>query len=203
MIMSDAASARVSLAALARGRGDDAPGFARDARFLPQAERSAIPPEPAIDPVEAAFARGYREGVETGAAAERAAAAVLDAARHRIETALARMDGDETERLAARLRDTVLALCDSVLTEAAIDPGRLAARAAAAAAMFARAQDERVIRLHPEDLTAVHGRLPETWHCEPDSALERGAVRVDTAGGGVEDGPAQWHAALTEALRGC
>jgi flagellar assembly protein FliH len=31
--------------------------------------------------------------------------------------------------------------------------------------------------------------------------LERGALRVETTGGGVEDGPAQWRAALNEALR--
>jgi flagellar assembly protein FliH len=61
----------------------------------------------------------------------------------------------------------------------------------------------RVIRLHPEDLALIGHHLPEDWHCEPDSTLERGAVRVDGAMGGVEDGPAQWRSALDEALRQC
>ena len=113
------------------------------------------------------------------------------------------MDKTETEAFARRLKDTVMALCDAVLGEAAIAPESLAQRVATAAAMFNRAGDERVIRLHPEDLALVHGRLPEDWHCEPDPGLERGALRVETTGGGVEDGPAQWRAALDEALRSC
>jgi hypothetical protein len=72
----------------------------------------------------------------------------------------------------------------------------LTARIGIAAAMLARAADERVIRLHPEDLALVGANLPEDWHFEPDSTLERGALRVEGAAGGVEDGPAQWRAAL-------
>lgn len=191
----------LSLAALGRsGRG-----FARDTRFDSPFERLGNDPAPDTmpDPVEDAFARGYAEGAEAGAAAARAEMAVADAARHRIETALARLDASETEAFAQRLKDTVIALCDAVLGEAAIAPDSLARRVATAVAMFKRAADERVIRLHPEDLALVHGRLPEDCHCEPDPKLERGAVRVETAGGGVEDGPAQWRAALDEALRAC
>ncbi|OYW70085.1 MAG: hypothetical protein B7Z21_00150, partial [Verrucomicrobiales bacterium 32-60-5] len=72
-----------------------------------------------------------------------------DAARYRIETALVRMEGDALDQFRDRLRATVLTLCETVLTPAAIEPAALAARVEAAAAMFARAADERVIRLHP------------------------------------------------------
>ena len=89
----------------------------------------------------------------------------------------------------------------SGLGDAAIAPDTLARRAATCAAMFNRAGDERVIRLHPEDLALVHDRLPDAWHCEPDPQLERGAIRIECGTGGVEDGPAQWRAALTDALR--
>jgi hypothetical protein len=36
-------------------------------------------------------------------------------------------------------------------------------------------------------------------------ALDAGALarRVETSSGGIEDGPAQWRAAITEALRLC
>jgi flagellar assembly protein FliH len=187
----------LSLVALARGDG----AFARDTRFVPTGERSAGDDEPAPDPVAQAYARGYTEGAEQAAAAAQAQAAAADAARHRIETALARMDAVEVDAFANRLRDTVLALCNAVLAEAALAPDALARRVAVAAAMFSRAGDERVIRLNPEDLVLVESRLPDAWHCEPDPMLERGAVRVETTGGGVEHGPAQWRTALEEALR--
>lgn len=188
-----------ALAALGGGSG----GFARDGRFAAHglAGTSDGRPEPVADPVADAYARGFANGAETATAQAAAKAAADFAARHHIETALAAMEADAIDALAQRLQATVLALCGSVLADAAIAPDALARRAAAAAAMFARSTDDRVIRLHPEDLALVHGRLPEAWHCEPDPALERGALRVETADGGVEDGPAQWQAALAEVLR--
>jgi len=71
--------------------------------------------------------------------------------------------------------------------------------------MFSRADDERLIRLHPEDLALIKPQLPKDWHFFPDPALERGAIRVEARqggveGGGVEDGPAQWRRAIAEAL---
>jgi flagellar assembly protein FliH len=188
-----------SLAALA-GRST---GFARDRRYDAPPDPADPDPVAMFDPVEEAYARGYAEGAEAGAMAAQAQAAADDAARHRIETALALMDTRQTDAFARRLHDTVLALCDTVLGEAAVLPDSLTRRVAAAAAMFNRAGDERVIRLHPEDLALVHGRLAESWHCEPDPALERGTVRIETADGGIEDGPGQWRAALAEALRTC
>uniref|UniRef100_UPI002601EB82 FliH/SctL family protein n=1 Tax=Novosphingobium sp. TaxID=1874826 RepID=UPI002601EB82 len=89
------------------------------------------------------------------------------------------------------------------LGEFAADPEALARRVEIAAGMLARAADERVIRLHPEDLALVGARLPEDWHFEPDPGLERGALRVEGAAGGVEDGPAIWLRALSEALAAC
>lgn len=192
--MSDAAI-RTSLGALGGGRGV----FARDRRFFADLRGAGIPQ----DPVEAAFAQGYGQGAEDARAAAMAASTTDDAARYRIETALVRMEGDALDQFRDRLRATVLALCETVLTPAAIEPAALAARVEAAAAMFARAADERVIRLHPEDLALIHARLPEAWHCDPDPTLERGAIRVENAGGGVEDGPAQWRGALEEALLKC
>ncbi|WP_420381490.1 FliH/SctL family protein [Novosphingobium sp.] len=173
--------------------------FSRDARFTPILIEPATP----FDPVADAFARGYSQGAQDGTTAAQANMASNDAARHRIETALSHMDTSQTEAFAARLKDTVLALCSAVLGEAAIAPANLAARVEVAAALFNRATDDRVIRMHPEDLALVHGRLPETWHCEPDPAAERGTVRIETATGGVEDGPAQWRAALDDAIRSC
>ena len=195
MTMSERARA-LSLVALARTEG----GFARDNRYVPYAERDADD-APAFDPIADAYARGLAEGAVAANDTARAEAAAADAARHRIETALARMDNAATDQFAERLKDTVLALCRAVLAEVALAPDALARRVTVAAAMFSRAGDERVIRMHPEDLALVQGRLPDDWHCEPDPQMERGALRIETHGGGIEDGPAQWRTALEEALR--
>lgn len=194
--MSEAAPAlrRAALSALSR----PAAGFARDRRFA-AGPAPADPP----DPLAEAYALGHADGHAAGLAIARAEAAAADAARDRITCALETMDQDAVNRLAERLEATVLALCGAMLAEAAISPDGLARRAAAAAAMFARSGETRVIRLHPEDLALIHARLPEAWHCEPDPALERGALRIETRDGGVEDGPAQWQAALAEAIRPC
>jgi flagellar assembly protein FliH len=85
----------------------------------------------------------------------------------------------------------------------ALDIDALTARVERAVAMLARADDERVIRLHPDDLKLVAGKLDQQWAVLPDPALARGELRVETANGGVEDGPAQWRRALAEAFEAC
>lgn len=183
------------LIALGAARG----GFASDRRFACERDPEPAPP----DPVEAARARGYADG-HAAAQAEAAAQAQADAAaREKIESALGAMDKAAVRRFSDRLRATVLALCTRVLGDAAAEPEGLARRVAAAAALFARAHDARVIRLHPEDLLLVETRLPDDWHCEPDPALERGALRIETAEGGVEDAPADWLRALEATLDAC
>ena len=99
--------------------------------------------------------------------------------------------------------DAVNALCEAAIAPMMLDKTALAARVVRAAGMLARADDERVLRLHPDDLKLVGKRLPEGLDVVPDPALERGALRVETANGGVEDGPAHWRAAIAEALGQC
>lgn len=203
--MSDAVRA-VSLADL----GHASPGFARDRRFFrqlvgPEPETTPVEHDPAEprDPVAEAWAEGYAKGL--GDAQEAAAQwiAEQDAARSRIEFGLGKLDAAMQSELEDRLRETVIALCEAAIAPAALDPDALTRRVQVAAAMLARAEDQRVIRLHPEDLALIAARLPEDWHFEPDASLERGALRVEGAAGGVEDGPEQWRRAINEALRQC
>lgn len=190
-------------------------GFAQDRRFfrdlvappstIPETplEQHEAPPDEPHDPLADAWADGYARGL---ADAQEAAAQIIaeqDAARARIELSLARMDAAMQADLADRLRETVIALCEAAIAPAAIAPEGLTRRVERAAAMLARAEDARVIRLHPEDLALIAARLPEDWHFEPDASLERGSVRAEGAAGGVEDGPEQWRAAIAEALRQC
>ena len=72
-----------------------------------------------------------------------------------------------------------------------------------AVAMLARADDDRMIRLNPDDLALVGPRLSAEWQVQPDPALPRGSLRVETASCGVEDGPDQWRRAIAEALHQC
>ncbi len=72
-----------------------------------------------------------------------------------------------------------------------------------AVSMLARADDDRVIRLHPDDLALIGPRLAAEWDVQADPALERGALRVESGNGGVEDGPEQWRRAIAEAFHQC
>lgn len=180
-------------------------GFREDRRFVRMAApaASALAEVPQEDPETRAFAAGYAQGAADAEAAFAEAIAAKDAARAKIELAFGRLDANLTRELEARLRDTVLALCAPLLGEFAANEEALAARVTVAAGMLARAADERVIRLHPEDLALLAARLPEDWHFEPDPSLERGALRIEGAAGGVEDGPGNWSRALSDALAVC
>ena len=185
--------------------GGGSSGFTRDQRYsgARRAESKLLPETEYEDPATKAFAAGYAQGAADAEAAFSEAIAQQDAARARIELAFGRIDADQLRDLEARLRETVLALCAPVLGEFAADSEALARRVEIAAGMLARAADERVIRLHPEDLALVGARLPEDWHFEPDPGLERGALRIEGAAGGVEDSPALWLRGLSEALAAC
>lgn len=182
-------------------------GFRSDARFSPLAAHTlSAEPDHLIEPEDPqatafseGFAAGYCEAQELAAEQAR-----LDAAaREGLELSFARLDRDLGEELRLRLRDTVAALCEAALAPLAIDEDALTRRIERAVAMLSRADDDRVIRLHPDDLSLVSSRLCAEWQIVPDPTLERGALRVETSTGGVEDGPDQWRRAIVEALHQC
>ena len=184
--------------------------FARDRRFWPAAEGAApSSPEPAPpaedppDPLEFARLEGYQAGRADALAQARAASEAEHAALAAFTLSVRRLDEAETQRLAVRLRETVEVLCHWLIADVALDPATLLRRAEAAARLLQRADDERTFRLNPEDLAVVGDRLPADWTVVPDAALERGAIRIETPSGGVEDGPGLWRTAVSEALRGC
>lgn len=176
-------------------------GFARDPRF----GGAPVPiPSPAPeDPVDRAWAEGFAAGEAAATEAAEARAAEAEAARAKIEIALARLDAEQQKALRRQLIETVSVLCEAALAPLTLDQDALAARVDKAAAMLARSDDYRVLRLHPADLALVAARLPEGLPCEPDPALSRGALRIETQGGGVEDGPGTWRRAIADALGAC
>ena len=187
--------------------GATSAGFRADPRFGGIARIAAEQPLPepveVPDPLHIAWQEGFAAG-HAGAMAEAARrGAADDAAREGLCLSLQRLDRELEEELRMRLRDTVAALCEAAIAPLAVDEDLLARRIATAVSMLSRADDERVIRLHPDDLKLVSPRLAADWDVRPDAALERGALRIECATGGVEDGPANWRRSIAEALRQC
>lgn len=198
-------TARVSLADALGGPS----GFRADARFAGLPLLEAEPPvqlaeQPeAPDPVDEAFAQGFAAGYQQAQGEAETKAEQEAAAREGLALSLQRLDADLQEHLRIRLRETIEALCEAAIAPMALDADALVRRIETAVAMLARADDDRVIRLHPEDLKLVSPRLAAEWQIEADFRLERGTIRIETASGGVEDGPATWRLALAEALQHC
>lgn len=188
--------------------------FRSDARFgdivmAPEPEPEPAPmedeqvAEPAVkplDPVALAFTEGFSAGVDQARAEADAKFEEHLAARDELALSFARIDRALEEELRLRLRETVASLCEQAIMPLTLDPDLLMQRVERAAAMLARADDERVIRLHPEDLALISPRVAKDWTVEGDATLERGAIRVEGLSGGVEDGPATWRRAIAEAL---
>jgi flagellar assembly protein FliH len=187
-------------------------GFRLDTRFAAIGPAQPTPePDPELepeaepeDPVATAYAEGFAAGT-AAAQAEAAEQARLEAeAREALALSFARLDRDMVEQLELRLRETVAALCETALAPLALDEAALMPRIKRAAAMLARTEDERVIRLHPHDMAFLSPELARDERVEPDGSVPPGTIRVEGAqGGGVEDGPEQWSRAIREELGLC
>lgn len=181
--------------------------FGQDNAVSAMPEPAPLPVEHQAEPDPAEILRNeaYSQGWADAQAAAEQSAAQADQARGRLELAMHRLDGEWAEQFRQRLMETVIALCESCLAPLALDKEALLRRVERAAAMFTRADDDRLIRLHPDDLAVIRARLPYDWDVQPDPAMERGAIRVESRSGnmeagGAEDGPQQWRRAIIEAL---
>jgi flagellar assembly protein FliH len=176
-------------------------GFAPDVRFLPVVPAAAAE-EPVAEPLydKSEVDAAYTRGMAAGRAAVEAEFAARDQARTGLSLSLARLDEALGEQLADRLAQTVMGLCQAAMAPYAIDPAMLQRRCIAAAGVVGEGIIDASLRLHPDDIDLLDRGFASTWHIEPDGALERGTLVFDMAEGAVEDGPAQWRAALAEAL---
>lgn len=182
-------------------------GFRRDSRFSPAAEPLHMPPPepeaPADDPVARAYAEGFAAGCAMAEAQAEERARADAEAREGLSLSFARLDRELEEELRLRLRDTVAALCETAIAPLTLDEAMLMQRIEKAVSMLARADDVRIIRLNPDDLKLISPRLAADWQVAADATLERGSLRVESANGGVEDGPQVWRRAIAEALGQC
>ena len=181
-------------------------GFSTDSRFGRAAPPVAEPVEivqPEPDPLEEAFARGAEEGEARARIAYETQLAELEARYAGLGLELAEQAIDEGDRLRSLLRETVVALCEQAVAPFALDHALLAGRVEKAAAMLMRAADERRIRLNPADKAAVEGLIAPGLILEEDPSLLPGCIRIETAEGGIEDGPPSWADAIREAIGQC
>jgi len=153
-----------------------------------------------IDPVEAAHAAGYAEGLAAAAVAARDGGSRDERLLTELAAALKAGSQLDRERMAQQLRQTVLLLVGKLVGEVGVSPDMLAARIDTAADMLADAAESALIRLHPDDVALVEGRLPKTVFAAGDITIDRGSFVLESASTVVEDGPALWLEQLAQAV---
>lgn len=178
-------------------------GFVPDTRYgargeLPQ-QPDSTPAADGPDELASAFAKGREQGLAEAAAAESQAAVE----RRRLGSGLRRMDEEMIEHLGRELTETIAVLCEATLAPLALDRTLLAVRCEKAAALLGAHSAGQVLYLNSEDISQLDNEFAANWDIKPDPALERGALRIESADGGISDGPAQWRATLAEGLGLC
>lgn len=155
------------------------------------------------DDVADAYARGRAEAEGECASLYEARLAEREAEWSRRTNLLSALEEGWRDTLEHRLRDTVLALCSAVLEEAAYDPAALAKRCETAARMLEPAMLGCTAMLHPDDAELLRSIIGPELALHGDPKMARGSFRIETAEGGIEDGPAPWRSRLEEALASC
>lgn len=185
-------------------------GFVLDARFAAITGNHALhgapdgaDANPEGDPLQEARNRGFEEGEQQAAEKFELRLAEVKQQFAALERAFTRAGEQDADQLREKLRQIVAALCETAIAPLALDHEALAKRIEAAAALLMRANDDRRIRINPLDLELVAGLVSDDLVLEADPNVERGSLRIETANGGVEDGPEVWHRAIREALGEC
>ena len=157
--------------------GGHVPGNDTDGPLTAEQERARIREE--------AFAAGLEEGrktVEAEFAAERDALG-------RLAESLAVLRPEPANALALLLAETVDRLVRQVVGEVEIDGQLLLARANAAAQLIGKDVEPTRLRAHPDDIPYLEAARLDV-PLQPDPALMRGTIVLETGHGWVEDGPA-------------
>ena len=66
--------------------------------------------------------------------------------------------------------------------------------------MLADAGESALLRVHPDDVALLDGRLPDTIFAAGDAGVERGGFVLESASTVVEDGPERWLEQLAQAI---
>lgn len=155
---------------------------------------------PFADPIAVAHDAGYAEGHAAALVEVEAAKAREVALLDQVSTALASGAHFDRERMAGQLRQTVLHLVTRMVGEVGVAPDVLMARIAAAVDLLADSAESALLRLHPEDVALVQGKLPATVFPVGDPHVARGGFVIESASTIVEDGPDLWLEQLAQAI---
>lgn len=155
---------------------------------------------PFSDPIAAAHASGFAEGKAAAMAEAEQARAREAALLEQVSTALAAGAHFDRERMAGQLRQTVLHLVSKMVGEVGVAPDILAGRITAAVDMLADSAESALLRLHPDDVPLVEGKLPATIFPIGDATVARGGFVIESASTIVEDGPDLWLEQLAQAI---
>lgn len=152
------------------------------------------------DPVSAAHARGVAEG-RAAALAEMSEGEGRDAALlTQLAEALRADDRFDRAQLARRMRQTVMFLVTKLVGETGVASDLLVTRIEAATEMLADAAESAMLRVHPDDVALLDGKLPKTVFAVGDAAVARGTFVLESASTIVEDGPDLWLEQLAQAI---
>lgn len=164
-------------------------------------EAAATPaPAPFVDPIAAAHAAGVEEGRAAALADAEALHGREAVLLEQITSALAEGAHFDRERMASHLRQTVLHLVAKMVGEIGVSPDILTQRVNAATDLLADKTESALLRLHPDDVALVDGRLPANVFAVGDPHLARGAFVIESASTIVEDGPDLWLEQLAQAI---
>lgn len=152
------------------------------------------------DPIAAAHAAGVAEGRAAALAEVEGVKAREAALLDQVSTALATGAHFDRERMAGQLRQTVLHLVAKLVGEAGVAPDVLTARIAAAIDLLADSAESALLRLHPDDVPLVEGKLPATIFPVGDPHIARGGFTIESSSTIVEDGPDLWLEQLAQAI---
>lgn len=152
------------------------------------------------DPIAAAHAAGVAEGRAAALAEVEEARAREAALLDQVSTALAKGAHFDREQMAGHLRQTVLHLVSRMIGETGIAPAVLAGRIEAAVDILADNAESALLRLHPDDVPLVEGKLPGNVFPVGDPHVSRGSFVIESASTIVEDGPDMWLEQLAQAI---
>jgi flagellar assembly protein FliH len=153
-----------------------------------------------VDPIAAARTAGHAEGFAAGLAQAAAEAGRDRALADAIGEALAKGEHVDRASIARQLRQTVTLLVTRLVGEIGVSGDLLSARIDAAVDMLADSAESVMLRVNPQDVALIEGKLPKTLFAIGDDSIARGGFVLESASTIVEDGPAQWLDQLASAI---
>jgi flagellar assembly protein FliH len=166
----------------------------------PFAADASAAPGGFVDPIAAARAAGVAEGRAAALAEIEDAQARQSALLDQVSAALAAGAHFDRERMAGQLRQTVLRLVAKLVGEIGVAPDMLAGRITAAVDLLADSAESALLRVSPDDLPLLEGKLPPAIFAVGDPHVGRGGFVIESASTIVEDGPDLWLEQLAQAI---